>query len=54
MIVQLNIFVCVCDCLIISGFAKSSKKKPSKEKTCRSFPKDLLDANDFECSLCMR
>lgn len=36
------------------GFAKSSKKKPSKEKTCRSFPKDLLDPNDFECSLCMR
>ncbi|KAM4595472.1 LON peptidase N-terminal domain and RING finger protein 1 [Fundulus diaphanus] len=36
------------------GVSKGSKHKPAKAKTCRSVPKDLLDANDLECSLCMR
>ncbi|XP_038124973.1 LOW QUALITY PROTEIN: LON peptidase N-terminal domain and RING finger protein 1-like [Cyprinodon tularosa] len=36
------------------GVSKGSKHKSAKAKTCRSVPKDLLDANDLECSLCMR
>lgn len=36
------------------GMAKSSKQQLAKAKTCRSVPKDLLDPNDLECSLCMR
>lgn len=36
------------------GLSKGSKHKSAKAKTCRSVPKDLLDANDLECSLCMR
>lgn len=36
------------------GVAKSLRQKAAKAKTCRPVPKDLLDPNDFECSLCMR
>ncbi|XP_047434512.1 LON peptidase N-terminal domain and ring finger 1, like [Mugil cephalus] len=36
------------------GVAKGSKQQTAKAKTCRSVPVDLLDANDLECSLCMR
>lgn len=44
----------VCSLWLTPGVAKSSKNQPAKDKTCRSVPKDLLDPNDFECSLCMR
>uniref|UniRef100_A0A3B4Z524 LON peptidase N-terminal domain and RING finger protein 1-like n=1 Tax=Stegastes partitus TaxID=144197 RepID=A0A3B4Z524_9TELE len=37
-------------CVVSSG---SSKHKKQGSKTCRSVPKDLLDPNDLECSLCM-
>ncbi|XP_041640834.1 LON peptidase N-terminal domain and ring finger 1, like [Cheilinus undulatus] len=36
------------------GVAKGSKQQAAKAKTHRSVPGDLLDPNDFECSLCMR
>ncbi|KAM8772410.1 LON peptidase N-terminal domain and RING finger protein 1 [Acanthopagrus schlegelii] len=36
------------------GVAQSSKQQAAKAKTCRTVPKDLLDSNDLECSLCMR
>lgn len=35
------------------GVAKGSKQKAAKPKM-RTIPKDLLDSNDLECSLCMR
>ncbi|KAM7419258.1 hypothetical protein PAMA_016393 [Pampus argenteus] len=36
------------------GVAKGSKQQAAKAKICRAVPKDLLDPNDLECSLCMR
>lgn len=36
------------------GVSKGSKQKAAKAQTCRIVPKDLLDPNDLECSLCMR
>lgn len=36
------------------GPTKGSKQEAAKAKTCRSVPKDRLDPNDLECSLCMR
>ncbi|KAG7485219.1 LON peptidase N-terminal domain and RING finger protein 1 [Solea senegalensis] len=36
------------------GVSKVSKEQAAKSKTCRNIPKDLMDANDLECSLCMR
>ncbi|XP_034390411.1 LON peptidase N-terminal domain and ring finger 1, like [Cyclopterus lumpus] len=36
------------------GVVKGSKHKVAEAKPCRSIPKDLLDPNDLECSLCIR
>ncbi|XP_068176655.1 LON peptidase N-terminal domain and RING finger protein 1 [Antennarius striatus] len=36
------------------GVSKNSKHQAAKATTSRSVPKNLLDPNDFECSLCMR
>ncbi|XP_037620007.1 LON peptidase N-terminal domain and ring finger 1, like [Sebastes umbrosus] len=36
------------------GVGKGSKQKAAKVKICRIVPKDLMDPNDLECSLCMR
>ncbi|XP_023146126.1 LON peptidase N-terminal domain and ring finger 1, like [Amphiprion ocellaris] len=36
------------------GVAKGSKQQNTKSKTSRNVPKNLLDPNDLECSLCMR
>ncbi|XP_068445082.1 LON peptidase N-terminal domain and RING finger protein 1 [Clinocottus analis] len=36
------------------GVVKGSKHKAAKAKPCRSVPKDQLDPNDLECSLCIR
>ncbi|XP_077461974.1 LON peptidase N-terminal domain and RING finger protein 1 isoform X2 [Stigmatopora argus] len=48
-------------CIVASGSSKlkkqgvtNIKKTTAKAKTCRPALAELIDANDFECSLCMR
>ncbi|XP_077427530.1 LON peptidase N-terminal domain and RING finger protein 1 [Vanacampus margaritifer] len=48
-------------CIVASGSSKykkqgvqNSQKTAAKAKAYKRVPEDLLDANDFECSLCMR
>ncbi|XP_068614597.1 LON peptidase N-terminal domain and RING finger protein 1-like [Brachionichthys hirsutus] len=36
------------------GVSKHSEHQAAARATARSVPRDLLDLNDFECSLCMR